>query len=556
MPRVLFTIFWVSLLGVGVPFLHAQTVQKEEDAASSASEEQLKADLPEVIRAQIIDTTRIVLEPRRRFNDSSKPKLIGALGLYAKEHLWSLPPILTPQKVDRPEPAQPKNYVVNLTAYPSLPESLFYRVLFAGHSNETRGFLRLNREQLGNKRTEGRGDYTVDGVRGGLSYQYRPLSEISLDLGLNLKDLEWLSATADDQKFRKDLLFFHSDLNWKGQISETGWTTLNFDTEFLRLTDDQSGQSEDGTDLRFNFDIAALWPFLNPIHAGAGVEYFSVIDDQTILRLYVRDQFSPFGPFVLSMGAEAASLRERDDTGADGTRFLPNPYLAVTTDLGDRWIFQMEGLRTIHRSKLSTLYFDSDFISLNPSLRPEKTWKSQILLKYHRGRKFEANLSGFAKQIDDLVVLDKVATNGLGGTLTWTPKNIEARIYGGQLDVSVHLTNRLDLEVQYVHEFHDPQQVEQIAYRPEDLVNLEVVFHLPMDFRLELGGEFRGERHVDGTTDLTQESYVLLKPKLSTTIGAYVDAFIGGAFAIGEYALLEGYELSQDNVDFGIELRF
>ena len=163
-----------------------------------SSDTQLESDLPDEVIAEIIDTTRIVLEPRSRFTDPLVPQLIHAIALYPKERLWNLPPATTPQKAVKPTAPPPKNYSFHLSAYPSLPESLIYQVLFAGRTNQTHGFLHLNRQQLGNARTKERGDYNLDGIRGGLSHQYQELSEISLGFGLNLKALEWLPATEGD----------------------------------------------------------------------------------------------------------------------------------------------------------------------------------------------------------------------------------------------------------------------------------------------------------------------------------------------------------------------
>ena len=127
-------------------------------AQPPVSEEQLKAeDLPDVIRARIIDTTQIWLLPRERFKDSAKPRLIPALALYAKERRWNLPSILTPTKVSRTQPSPRENYLLRLTAYPSLPDALFYQAVFAGNLDNTRAFLHLNRRQLGDERTKGRG---------------------------------------------------------------------------------------------------------------------------------------------------------------------------------------------------------------------------------------------------------------------------------------------------------------------------------------------------------------------------------------------------------------
>ena len=594
-----------------------------------SSDPQLESDLPDEVIAEIIDTTRIVLEPRSRFSDPLVPQLIHAIALYPKERLWNLPPTTTPQKAVKPTAPPPKNYMFHLNAYPSLPESLIYNVLFAGRTKQTHGFLHLNRQQLGNARTKERGDYNLDGIRGGLSHQYQELSELALNLDLNLKALEWLPATEGNLNPQKDLSLFRSDLNWQQQISETTWSTLNLDTTLLRIDHDGSELRDEATDLRLNFDMALSWPFLNPIHAGGNVEYFSAGDTEEIIaRLYARDEFTPFGPFVLSIGVEGVSFREHDNTGEDkavsqldmgDTTHQPDaetgegeadpqlnitdtiqqpeidkadsqlnmidtaeqtevetgedkvnlplyPSLALTTHLDKHWLIQLEGSRTIARHRLSTLYFDTDYISLNPLLRPEKAWNAQITLKHHRSAKFEVDLSGFAKQIDDLVVfiplkehLEKtgVPPSETGkAELSWTPTNIEASIYGGQLLISARIVDRLDLRFRYTHEVSMPTMGEQIPYRAADRINMDVVYHLPSEFHIALKAELQGPRYVDMMTDETLNGYLLLKPKLSKTIGGYINAFVGGAFAIGEYRLLEMYELSQRNFDFGIELKF
>ena len=582
------------------------------------SDTQLESDLPDEVIAEIIDTTRIVLEPRSRFSDPLVPQLIHAIALYPKERLWNLPPTTTPQKAVKPTAPPPKNYSFHLSAYPSLPESLIYQVLFAGRTKQTHGFLHLNRQQLGEARTKERGDYNLDGIRGGLSHQYQELSEISLDLGLNLKALEWLPLTSGEidketSNPQKDLRLFRSDLNWQQQISETTWSTLNLDTTLLRIDHNGSELRDEAADLRLNFNMALSWPFLNPMHTGGNVEYFSAGDTEEIIaRLYARDEFTPFGPFVLSIGVEGVSFREHDDIGEDQVdsqvdmgdtiqepdaetdedkadsqvdmgdtaqqsdvetserlssdgedraSLQLNPSLALTTHLDKHWLIRLEGSRTIARHRLSTLYFDTDYISLNPLLRPEKAWHAQITLKHHRGAKFEVDLSGFAKQIDDLVVfiplkehLEKIGVQS-AEELAWTPTNIEASIYGGQLLISARIVDRLDLRFRYRHEISMSTMGEQIPYRAADRIDLDAVYHLPSEFHVALKAELQGPRYVDMTTDETLKGYLLLRPKLSKTIGNF-DAFVGGAFAVGEYRLLEMYELSQSNFDFGIELKF
>jgi hypothetical protein len=250
------------------------------------------------------------------------------------------------------------------------------------------------------------------------------------------------------------------------------------------------------------------------------------------------------------------------ETGTDRPSLQLNPSLALTTHLDKHWLIQLEGSRTVARHRLSTLYFDTDYISLNPLLLPEKTWNTQITLKHHRGAKFEVDISGFARQIDDLVILTPQGEHleNIGvqpvAELAWTPTNIEASIYGGHLLISARIIDHLDLRFQYTHEVSMPTMGEQIPYRAADRVNLDVVYHLPSEFHVALKAELQGPRYVDMMTDEALKGYLLLQPKLSKTIGGYVNAFVGGAFAIGEYRLLEMYELSQRNFDFGIELKF
>ena len=566
----------VILCGLGGFNLYAQ---------SPASEEELKAeDLPEVIRARIIDTTQIWLLPRERFKDPAKPQLIPALALYAKERRWNLPPILTPTKVSRTQPSPRENYLLRLTAYPSLPDALFYHAVFGGNLEDTRAFLHLNRKQLGAERTKGRGDYSADGIRGGLTHQYGERSELAVDAALDLKNLNWL-ATEPGNSIGKEVQHLRSTARWEQGISQRGRTAISVDLEEFRLLP-KSGETQTenrATDLRFKLDLEIPVGIQNPFHLGRGVdinpirfgavaEYFTAANApdadeppsqdnwSTIFRLYLHDEFTSVKRFVLGIGAEGVGYRERDNLGEEVTHVKVNPHVAVTTHLGDRWTFQLQGRRSIQRAKLSELYFDADYLSLNPFLRPEKTWDGRVTLTRHQGRRFEANFSGFAKQVEDLVVLEKLSadTGGAATELTWVPQNSErsVHIFGGSVSMTAYLSNRLEARIQYTHEVHKPEIGEWIAYRPNDLVDLNATFHLPSDFHIELGGEFRGPRYLDGTSDETLGHYFLLKPKISKIIEKRVGLFVGGNFAIGTYTLLDGYELAQDYLDFGLELKF
>ena len=95
---------------------------------------------------------------------------------------------------------------------------------------------------------------------------------------------------------------------------------------------------------------------MNPIHLGAVAEYFTAANDpdtdellsqdnwSTIFRLYFRDEYTYVKWFVLGIGAEGVSYRERDELGEEVTRLKVNPHVAVTTHLGDHWgLFDCRG---------------------------------------------------------------------------------------------------------------------------------------------------------------------------------------------------------------------
>ena len=101
-----------------------------------------------------------------------------------------------------------------------------------------------------------------------------------------------------------------------------------------------------------------------------------------------------------------------------------------------------------------------------------------MTLTRYQGSRFEANLSGFAKQADDLVVLEKrsAKTGSTATELTWVPQNRDTsvQIYGGSVRMTAYITHRLEAQLQYTHEVHKPEIGEWIAYRPNDFIDLNV----------------------------------------------------------------------------------
>ena len=135
----------------------------------------------------IIDTTQIQLEPRSQFNDPVRPAIQHVLGLYAKERLWHLPPIHTPQKVPRSLSIPVKNYNLIVKASPGLPSAPSFEALLAGAAANAAGYLEFDYRNLADAENDNRGTYNA--LKGGFNFTYKPLSQLVLDTQISLKEM-------------------------------------------------------------------------------------------------------------------------------------------------------------------------------------------------------------------------------------------------------------------------------------------------------------------------------------------------------------------------------
>ena len=547
--------------------LGAEVIDEKEEP------EELESDLPEVIKARVVDITQIKLEPRDRFEDSVEPQIGQSLGIYPKERLWNLPNILTPPKVDLKKLTESDNYLVSLEAYPRLPGSLLYNVIFAGDLQPMRGLINIDSQQLSDKFTKGRGEYNLN--RFHTSVGYSPKSsdlDLDADIKYETKDLEWLSENKTDTA-RKDLTLLEGDFDWNQQLTDETQMTLNLNGDLIRISGDSENNYDEGVNLKLNLDLSTYWPFINPISFGGGMEYFSADSEYfsekreaafPTFRIYAKNHYSALGPFVFNFSGEFVSIRERsprrvrNDQGEDKTKPFFNPAVAITTKFSEKVILQTRLNHSIIRTPLSELYFYQDYIALNPFLRTPKSWNALLVLKYQDIIKdMELKISGFAKKVDDLVVLkysqnsEVSKTSEFSQSMFWYPDNINAILYGGEFSFGLN-TDKFDIFAKYTHEIQEPDSVEHIPYRPSDLLELDLIYKAKYGINVEFGGKFCGPRYFESSKDETLNHYFIGRTKLSKNLGKYVIIFIGMQF--GEYEPLKDYKFSESFVDFGLKL--
>ena len=553
----------------------------------------------------IIDTTQIQLEPRSQFNDPTRPAIQHVLGLYAKERLWHLPPIHTPQKVPRSLSVPVKNYTVIVKASPGLPSAPSFEALLAGAATKAAGHLQFAYQNLADTENDNRGTYNA--LKGGLNLTYKPLSQLVLNTQISLKDLRWPlnidstpglldnnEQTADPSTELRDLhsvQLLRSNFRHSHYLSDKTQLTTTGILEKFEFKQGSSTNLDRAQDLRLSLDARTHFINLaNPVHFGVKMGYLSAKEVSqhkqswsTILEFYGKDNYSLVGPLVIGIGASVISFREREPTdispnGAneefsqttqifvDRTKLQPGGFLAVTTRLNNQWRFNLEADRSVHHHSISKLYFNSNYVRLNPFLKAEKTWAQQLTLTYHRGQKAELNFGTFAKQVTDLVYLVQEVSNGMeseNGELSWIPVNaIElTSFYGARLSLNLQLTDRWCVQVTYQRDL----QTNDIPYHPKNRAHLDLDYQFPLGFEIRLDVKIEADRST-GTqlstpierTDLPVQlpDFIHFQAELGKSIGQYINGFVGGSYVIGEVAFLPNYPVRRNYLDFGVELGF
>lgn len=569
--------------------LDAETVDKKKEP------EELESDLPEVIKARVIDITHIQLNPRARFEDTVEPLIGQSLGIYPKERLWNLPDILTPSKVDLKKSAESDNYLISLEARPRLPGSFLYNVLFAGDIQPIRGLINIDSQHLGDKFTKNRGEYNLNRFHTSVGYSSGDLEQsagipgkqgtevsatsatvsatsatetgtgdldLDADIQYETKELGWLrEETEENETVRKELTLLKCDFDWSQSLTDETQMTLDLNGDLFRISEKNESNYDEGVNLGLNLDISTYWPFINPINFGGGIEYFSADSDSPPKKgktelpaytVYARNHYAALGPFVLDFRGELITFSEPDDEGENETKLFFNPDLTITSKLSEKLVLQSRLNRSIERKSLSEHYFYQDYVALNPFLRMPKSWNGLISLKYQsivaQASRLNIKLSGFAKQVDDLVVLYPSAQSR---SKFWYPDNIDAFLYGGELSFDLS-TDRFEFSAKYIHEIQEPDTVTHIPYRPAEQLEFDLAYRAQYGIGIEFGGEFYGPRFVDIEEDEKLDSYFIGRTKLSKELGEYGIIFIGVQF--GESEPLRGYEFSETFVDFGFKL--
>jgi len=552
-PYIVFLVIIFCLPSVAAEVITDDEVEKLESE-----------DLPEVVKAKVVDITHIKLEPRNRFEDNIKPEIGQSFGIYPKERLWNLPNILTPSQAVLKKLTEPDNYLVSLEASPRLPSSWSYDVLFAGDFQPMRGLINIESQHLDDKFTnDKRGEYYFDKFYATMGYSKD--FDIDAEFKYETKALEWLriNQVQDNvQTIGNNLAFLKGDLDFYQWITDKTQIALDLDGVKLGIDEDSNNDNDysEALNLRLNLDIATYWPFINPINFGGQMDYFSAVSNAFLekrkvnfstFKLYFKNNYSALGPFVFTVIGELISTRERDDKGEDQTKLFFNPTMIVTTKFSENVILQSRLERLIKHEPLSEMYFYQDYINVNPYLRMSKIWNALLSLKY----KDILGISGFVQKADDLDVLfpsEQYLEQLDTYTLFWYPDNIDALLYGTEISLNLSI-DKLDLLAKYIHEFQEPENLEYIPYRPADFLKFNIAYNAKYRIRFEFGGKFCGPRYISVLEDEKLDSYFIGRVKLSKAIGKYAIIFIGAQF--GEYETLKDYKFSENFVDFGVKIK-
>ena len=553
----------------------------------------------------IIDTTQVQLEPRIRFNSPFKPSVHRAFGVYAKERLWNLPSIYTPQKIDRQTLEINKSHSVLVTASPSIPISPFFTALLAGSAyDKVNGYMEFNYQDLDDLKKSNQG--TEVALKAGLNLTYRSLSEIALSAQMSMRDLPWPLATSgittqesptsntnssnvsDQLANIYNLQLFTSNWNLHHWLSDKTQFTSNGQLEVFGAKPSVSTLNDEVTDLQANFNIRSHFLNLaNPIHFGINSQYLSIAENlstgqsnqnwSTLLELYAKDQFTQIGPFVFGLSVGVVSFRnlEPNDISknsklgyVESTKIEPSGTLTITTQLSNSWRLNFEGKRKIHHHTISELYLNNNYVRVNPFLNPEKNWSQLIDLTYNRGQRIDFSLSAFANRTIDLIYLAE--SNSLGvmsrlmnnqvKPLNWVPTNSDQVItrYGFILSGKLKAPNGAELQFSYQRDL----QPTYVPYQAKNRIYIDCKYWLFGILQTELITtiEVDTRDHLQLETTKTVQlpnlvNLIHLKGKMKRNLGQYLTIFIGGAHLSSGSMVMPYYPLRGSYVDLGIELQ-
>lgn len=556
----------------------------------------------------IIDTTQVQLKSREKLSSPLRPSIQGVLGLYAKERLWHLPPIYTPQKVDRPHHIPPQNYTILVTSSPGIPIAPYFGTLLAGSAQKGDGYLQFNYQDLDDSRKSNQG--TDMNLKAGLHLNYHPLSQMVLSAQMSMRDLPWPLATSEInipevarsginslgesneltniynlQRLMSNWRLHHW-LSDKTQLTADGWL------EALGVKTATRALNDRATDLRLNLNIRSHFLNLaNPIHFGFKAQYLSAIEGQsinlnnrsssTLLEFYAKDQFTQVGPFVIGIEAGIVSFRYLEPIKTQNTseydilnrveytRLQPSGMLTITTQLSKQWRLNLEGKRKIYQYSISELYLNNNYVRLNPFLNPEKSWSQKLDLIYNRGQKVELNLSTFANQINDLIYLAESnnlakmdeSIGEVAKSLEWIPVNSAQMTNRYGLILSGNLQFSIRGKIQFSYQ-RDLQSI-YIPYQAKNRIYIDCNYWL---FGV-LETELKAAIQIDSSSHLALENteakplaklpnLIHLRGKIKKSIGQHLSAFVGGAYVAGKTAFLPHYPLRGNYLDLGVELNF
>lgn len=519
-------------------------------------------DLPPV-KIEIVDTTQINI-PREKFRSFIEPDPKIYTPSVSKERPWYLPNTSIPDKVGDKKAKAEDDLLLLLSAQIGAPVAFSYQVLLVKGFGDFVVLADAGRNTLKTGRTPNmQGESNADNLKGAFSYR-GDIANLRTDVKYNARDIDYRNENGESLINDRGLTNLFANLDLK--FDEINSISLGMDLLSLKMEGPLSYGNESGFNLATDFKLNTSMPETNPIEMGAGFEYFNGINDinefrEAIVKFHIRDNDVRLWYFVLGVGAELW-LELKKDIGfdeeglevSDGWKFdgYPNPYLLITSRIGNRTVLQFGVERYILKQNLKDLYIDKDSVRFNPSLGNERTWDMNASLQYRVAGTFLGTIKAFDKEIRNLNVFEKSNEE----ILSWQTNSWDSiRISGIASEVELTLLEgKLKQNLQYIYESHDVK----IPYRPKNKGNIVLTYLAPYDIEPSIAVEFYSRRYVGSDSDESLSNYTLWKPKISKAFGKYASAFISAGIYSGKdkYQVWNDYELPSFIMDFGASLRF
>jgi outer membrane cobalamin receptor len=260
----------------------------------------------------------------------------------------------------------------------------------------------------------------------------------------------------------------------------------------------------------------------------------------------MENKIDIFKPLSLNLSVRV------DDYSNFGTEV--NPGLNILYEVNNNTDLYFFIARSFRSPTFNDLYWPSDgFFAGNPNLNPETGISGELGFNTVLADTLDLSLVIFRNDVDDLISWAE------GADGVWRPSNVDSAIINGaEVRAGFNIGKNLSVDIFYAYlEARDDKTKKFIPYQPEYKAGLNLVYHLPYDFIVELGARFVNRAYSNRSNTQFVKRYSLLDLNINKKINEVLSIFINfDNLTNRKYQKVRNYPMPGFRVDSGVRFKF